>query len=191
MDRRNALKIAGILSFTGLASLSVYKYFRQGKNFDPQYFSDQKLLLSEMVECIIPATETPGAKEAMVHLFVIKGIQNCATAAERQTFYKGLEAFKTYCLSEYGQDFISCNEAERNEVMHYFDKQGRMLPGVFGKIQKRLMGESFFYLLRRYTVDGYCSSFLGATQNLRYDYIPVRYDPCISYTPGESSWATK
>jgi hypothetical protein len=191
MNRRKVLKIGGLLGFSGLLSFSVYKNFFSFPDIKKDYFSLQKALLSELVDCIIPETDTPGAKQAEVHLFVIDVLENCASSTERRNFYKGIEELKSFCLSEYGKSFEMCNAEERFRVMAYFENSGKMVSGILGKIQKKVLGESFFNLLRKYTVNGYCTSFLGATQNLRYDYIPQTYEACISYKQGEPSWATK
>ena len=55
--------------------------------------SDEKLL-SEMVGTIIPATDTPGAKELNGHLFLLKMVDDCTDKEGQQGFVKGMDAFK-------------------------------------------------------------------------------------------------
>lgn len=191
MNRRKALKISGVLGVSSILSFSVYKSYFSFPDIKVGYFPSQKALLSELVDCIIPETNTPGAKSAEVHLFVIDMLENCSSSTERRNFYKGIEELKSFCLSEYDKTFEMCNNEERFAVVARFENSGKMVSGIMGKIQKKILGESFFNLLRRYTVNGYCTSFLGATQNLRYDYIPQTFEACIGYKQGEPSWATK
>ncbi|PTS91699.1 hypothetical protein DBR11_28545 [Pedobacter sp. HMWF019] len=191
MNRRGSLKILGFLGLTGIASFLTYKYNLSHPNFEPGYLLGEKALLAELVEIIIPETDTPGAKSAMVHLFVIEMVENCTSAKEKGIFYRGMESLKAYCKQEHGRDFMNCKEWERQAIISHFEKHDSLSAGLMGKVEKKLFGEPFFSLLKRYTINGYCVSFLGATRNFRYDPVPVVFKACIPYTAGEPSWATK
>ncbi len=190
MNRRKALKTAGIIGLAGAVSYSGYEFFRYPNN-DSAYIDKKMPIMAELVECIIPKTDTPGAKEALVHYFVINIIQNCSSVREQKRFWKGVEELESYSIRNFDQRFIHCSEEEKNRILLYFEEHGRLFPGIMGKIERKVFGEPFFYLLKKYTINGYCISQPGATQNFRYDYIPVTFEPCIPYKPGESSWATK
>lgn len=191
MNRRKALKIGGILGGIGLLSGSAYLTFFNIDQPENNYFSDHIALLAELVESIIPETDTPGAKRANVHLYVAGLLENCSTNKERSSFYNGLENLKSYCTTEYGTSFMDCTSIQRNTVITYFENKGEIGQGIVGKIRKKILGEPFFSLLKRYTIDGYCVSHLGATQNLRYEQVPRVYEACIPYREGQASWATK
>lgn len=190
MNRRTVLKISGILGLTGAVSVAGYKYIESPKPV-PAYFKQNESLIAELAEHIIPGTDTPGAKEAMVHLFIINILLNCASERDKRTFAGGLEDLSIYSKHLYQKDFLKCSVAEQHEIVSYFEKKGRLYPGLLGKVQKKILGEPFFSLLKKYTINGYCTSFLGATKNFRYDYIPVTFDACIPYETNEPSWATK
>src|SRR4029078_7876673 len=51
----------------------------------------QAALLQELVEVITPATDTPGAKEALAHVFIDLYIKDCYPEAQQQVFLKGLD----------------------------------------------------------------------------------------------------
>jgi len=191
MNRRKALKIGGILGGLGLLSGSAYLTFFNIDEPENSYFSDHSALLAELVESIIPETHTPGAKRANVHLYVIGLLDNCSTKKERSSFYNGLENLKSYCTTQYDTNFINCTPSQRNTVITYFENKGEISAGIVGKIRKKILGEPFFSLLKKYTIDGYCVSQLGATQNLRYEQVPRVYEACIPYQAGQASWATK
>ncbi|WP_214226804.1 gluconate 2-dehydrogenase subunit 3 family protein [Pedobacter sp. B4-66] len=191
MNRRKVLKIGGIAGFSGLFSFSIYKAIFELDHPYKEYFSEHKILLAEVVDCIIPETQSAGAKAAGVHIFIIGILENCASEVEKSNFYKGLEELKRYSINEYGSSFMNCNEKQRDEIITYFENKGEIKAGIVGKIRKKVLGEPFFSLLKRYTIDGYCNSYLGASRNLKYDKIPHTYEPCISYRQGEPSWATK
>ena len=47
----------------------------------------------------------------------------------------------------------------------------------------------FFRLMKELTLLGYFTSEIGCTQAMRYEETPGRFEPCVPYTPGETSWA--
>src|SRR4051794_23817385 len=51
-------------------------------------------LLAEVVDTIIPATDTPGAKTARVHVFVDLALARCAPAAGRASVLAALRAIE-------------------------------------------------------------------------------------------------
>lgn len=54
----------------------------------------QEKLLAELVETIIPKTDTPGAKELGVYLFVLKMIDDCYPKDKQRRFLDGLQIFE-------------------------------------------------------------------------------------------------
>ena len=48
---------------------------------------------------------------------------------------------------------------------------------------------AIIHMLRDLTVLGYFSSEIGATQALRYQETPGRFDPCVEYKKGDRAWA--
>ena len=47
--------------------------------------SDQENLIGDVCETIIPKTNTPGAKDLNVHLFVLKMLDDCYTKKDQKT----------------------------------------------------------------------------------------------------------
>jgi hypothetical protein len=45
------------------------------------------------------------------------------------------------------------------------------------------------HMLRDLTVLGYFSSEIGATQALRFQETPGRFDPCVDHKKGDRAWA--
>jgi len=80
MKRREALRSTAFLAGCGLSAGTIASIISGCKN-DPKLYVDSFLgndyvsLLGEMVETVIPATDTPGAKEAGVHLFIDEAAQ--------------------------------------------------------------------------------------------------------------------
>src|SRR5215204_3345793 len=98
MDRRQTLKALGALAASNLAGTSLLAdFFRvsasireDGAAWAPKLLSpEQAALLPELVETIIPRTDTPGAKDALVHVFVDLFVKDCYPKAQRDMFLGG------------------------------------------------------------------------------------------------------
>jgi Gluconate 2-dehydrogenase subunit 3 len=131
-------------------------------------------LLAELVETIIPATETPGAKAARVHVFVDLVLAHCKTTSERAAFVKGLGAVASECRARYGAELAAAPEASRQELLQRLEAAG----------------DAFVGTLKELTVLGYCTSEVGATQGLAYVAVPGDYQGCVDLKPGQKGWAT-
>jgi len=191
MNRRSYLKSIAILSGVGAISFSIFKGFELTKPFNINDLSGDRLLIAELVEIIIPETDTPGAKAAMVHDYVINVMINCNSAKQQRKFLSGLEDLKDYSLDHYKKDFLKCSAAEQYAVVEYFSTHTGYSYKILNKIDNKLFGAPFYTKLRQLTVEGFCQSQLGATKALAYDYIPQTFEACIPIKPNQKSWATK
>lgn len=148
-----------------------------------------KELIAELAETIIPATDTPGAKDAKVEDFIIKMILENEGSKTQKRFLSGLRNLQDYSKSRYGGTFQSCSLDNRISILeHYENKEFKYR--IVKRIENELFGFPFFYKLKSLTVVGFCTSEIGATQALAYDYIPVYYQACIPLLKGQKSWAT-
>ena len=124
---------------------------------------DQRSLLEEVVETILPATDTPGAKAARVQVFVDLALARCVPAAGRAAVLSALRAL--------GAAFVAAAPDARRAQLAQID------PVALG-------------LLQELTVLGYFTSQIGATRALAYDPVPGGYRGCIPLAPGQKAWAT-
>ena len=85
---------------------------------------------------------------------------------------------------------MQCSETEKMTIVSHAEKQGRPYPGLMGKVSGKLLGDSFFMTLKKYTMIGFCTSMQGATKAMAYDYVPGKYQGCIPLQPGQKCWAT-
>ena len=147
--------------------------------------------IAELVELIIPETDTPGAKRARVHQYLIGVMTNCKNARQRNIFIDGLDNLEKRSLVKYDSTFIECSTVEKTEILAYFAANSVYSIRILNKINNKFFGGSFFNTLKNLTIEGYCTSMLGATKGLAYDYIPGTFVPCIPFKAGQKSWATK
>jgi hypothetical protein len=139
-------------------------------------------MLEALVDTVVPATDTPGAREARVHVFVDLGLRDCYTAAEQQLFSSGLEALAAECAKTHGRAFESCSPEERHALVAALDAASYSPDsgprGCFVRILKDL------------TLVGFYTSRAGATQALAYEKVPGGYRGCVELAPGQKAWAT-
>jgi hypothetical protein len=191
MNRRKA--IGRIFLFTGIsiAGYSGYKFWDWNKKPDLDFLSQQKDLIAALAETIIPASDSPGAKEAGVEQYIITMIKDCTERKSQNKFIDGLKALNHYCKSQFNKPFDQCTEKEKQQTLQHFEEMGKSSKGLIGKAEDRYLGKSFFSTLKTYTIQGYCSSEMGATKGLSYLYIPGKFVGCMPLQPGQKAWATK
>jgi len=188
MNRRKA--IGGILAITGIgiASYSGVNLFH-GKSNRGQ-LKNYLNLLSELVDVIIPPTETPGAKEAKVQNYIIDFMESCSSKKEYNNFLNGLTDLQDTCLNNYDNNFEDCTMNQKVEVLENLDSNYDS-NSLFAKIDAKIRGRSFFNILKSLTVEGYCTSELGATKLLAYVPVPFNYKAITTIEPNQKAWATR
>jgi len=191
MKRRTAIGRILMIGGGTAAAYSGYRWYDLKKTPDLLYIDQRKNLIASLAEAIIPATDTPGAKEARVQDFIVMMIKDCTDIKSQNKFINGLHDLEHHCPSTYDKPFEQCSENEKHETLKYFEEKGRPFRGIVGKAQNRFLGKSFFTTLKEYTVRGYCTSEIGATRGLWYKPIPGKYLGCIPMEAGQKSWATK
>lgn len=191
MKRRKAILGIGLLGTLGVGSYSGIKWYSWNKTPDLNYLQGKRELLSSLVETIIPETDTPGAREANVHEFVITMVTDCADIRSQNKFVDGLKELEAYCEGEFQQPYQLCTEEEQIGIMKRFEQQGKPYKGIVGKAEKKFLGQSFFTTLKQYTTIGYCTSQLGATKALAYVPIPGKLIGCTDLGKNQKSWATE
>lgn len=190
MNRKTAIKRLALLGAGGLLAYTGYRGYRLYRQPPLDELDQYQAVLNELAGVIIPTTDTPGAKEANVGPFIVRMVRDCSSKQSQNNFIEGIEDLVAYSKSEYGKPFEQCSATEQAAILSRFERKGRPYAGFFGKVEKRLAGDSFFTTLKRYTVLGYGSSRPGCTEGLAYDYIPGRFVAETTLTPGQKAWAT-
>lgn len=190
MNRRKALShilLAGtgtLLSYTG------YNWYRWNQPPDIAYLIGQRALLAALAETIIPATDSPGAKEAGVHDYIIRQVRDCTPPVTANKFIDGLKALDQYTRSRYHVPYEQCTAEQQAGILHHFATDGWPMQQLRRKLQQKYLGQSFFTTLKCYTISGYCTSEAGATRALAYEAVPGSYRGCVPLRYGQRAWAT-
>lgn len=175
MKRRDILKTSALFlgyAVTGGAAVAVLNGCKADTSdgWKPAVMSEgQVAFLAEVVETIIPTTDTPGAKAAMVHRYIDEAIANNWEEDEKEAFLADLPSIDALAQNLKGSSFVKLDEAGKNEVM----------TALVRDYKKSEDDKHLFKILKDLTVTGYFTSEIGATQALVYDPVPGPYKGCI------------
>jgi hypothetical protein len=190
VDRKKAIQRLLAITAVGVSSVSVYEWAKPGPAVSIDALPQKKQLLAELAETIIPRTDTPGAKDAKVEEFIIKMIPETDPKTQRN-FLAGLGSLEKYTIDKYDHPFTVCTTAQKIAVMKHYEDKATYSIGILNKISSKFLGTPFFSKLKDLTVEGYCTSQLGATQGMAYDYIPVKFNALVPLQKNQKAWATK
>ncbi len=191
MNRKQAiLSLFAASASIGLASYSGWHVYQVKKR---PLLSDLELnikMIAELVDLIIPTTETPGAKDLDVHSFIVLIIKKASSKKDQNNFINGLNDLTRFCKDNYDNHFEKCSYADKVNALKYFESKSSY-SGIIGKIRNKLLGQPFYSILKKLTIEGYCTSEVGATQFLEYQFVPGKYIANIDLTENQKTWATK
>lgn len=153
-----------------------------GLNFSPDDIS----FLDEVGETIIPATSTPGAKEAKIGEFMKTIVTDCYEPKDQQIFLDGMKKLDEASKKKNGKSFLAANPQERHDLLVDLDKEQK----DYMSKKKPEDPSHYFRMMKELTLWGYFTSEVGATKALRYIAVPGKYEGCIPYKKGDKAWAT-
>ena len=119
----------------------------------------QMKLLRELVETIIPETDTPGAAACDTHGFIDDQLANCRAPDEAARFIADLDRFAQLVRQNWNAGYGELPPAEQQSAMSAL----ALAQQPFDKHDT-----DFFYRLKALTIVGYYSSEAGASQELVY-----------------------
>jgi hypothetical protein len=191
MNRREALSSVALLLGGTIIGAEMFlsgctnadkKIGTAGMNFS----QDDISFLDEVGETIIPATDSPGAKEAKIGEFMHTIVRDCYEEKEQQIFVDGMGKLNAASIKMNGKSYLESSPAERKNLLVELDKEQK----EYTAKKKPEDPPHYFRMIKELTVWGYFSSEPGATKALRYIAIPGRYEGCIPYKKGDKAWAT-
>ena len=144
---------------------------------------EQGQLLANLVDWIIPATDTPGASQVGVHQFIDQMLTAGLRTQERTIFLNGLVAFEQEARTRFGLPFANCPPAQCRTLLEEHDAE------ALANIVEGNERPTFFQLLKHLTIWGYYTSEAGATQELRYQHVFVEYRGRVPVEEVGRAWA--
>jgi hypothetical protein len=118
--------------------------------------------LAQVVDTIIPATGTPGAAEAKVHLFINHLLKDFLSDEQKNTFISGLNDLDTNASQ--GSNKLGFLDISKDEQLIYLQK-----------VDNNRANNPFYRDLKQLTVIGYYTSEIGASKELNFSSVPGPY----------------
>jgi hypothetical protein len=172
MNRRKALKNVALtfgtaLSLPAWANAWTPESLPATTNFKPA----ESELLNQLVEALIPKTDTPGAAapgagEMGIEKFVMAMINDCTPDDQRSVFMTQLGLVDAFAKDKYGKAFTDLPASEKTACI-----------GMIGA-DESAEWKSFFGTLKRYTVQGYQTSEYVMYKN-GFQFAPGFYNGCV------------
>jgi len=171
---------------------------------------DQQTLVNEFAETILPATSTPGAKEAGVGDFINVMLRDCYSKADQTQLLDGIASFQQECKTRTGKSFADLASNDRAKFMtgiesQIYKKPVNDKPTISDdhnvntkkntpqdeKKQEKTKNEPYHYykVLKELTLIGYFQSEIGCTKALSYVKVPGMYQGSVKLKPGQKAWA--
>ncbi|MBC3540142.1 gluconate 2-dehydrogenase subunit 3 family protein [Rufibacter sediminis] len=178
MKRRAAVK--GLLIFTGgLVLLPSCMLERDKASVQLKHLEvsgDDEKMLAELVETLIPTTDTAGAKTLGLHKFTLKMVDEVYGEEDQRAFQDGMAAFQKQTKKQTGSTFAECTPPQRQEVVAAVNA-GNAAPEVL----------AFYKIVKDQTILGYLNSELVMTKLRKYELVPSRY---LAYYPVKAAKVT-
>ncbi len=168
MKRRTAIK-ALALSIGSVASLPAWASGWNAATFASNLpgTTANEALLAELVETIVPTTQTLGAKGLGVHQFIQKMLAECFDKKAQDSFAQQLAAIDPLSIKTLGKPFVEGDAAQRSTLL-------------LSLAQSSDKDTQHFYgTLRGLTLQGYTTSEYYMTRFTDYEMAPARFYGCV------------
>lgn len=197
MNRRDALRLFTAGAVLPALTPELFAFYQQAhpvasytlRTLNPH----QNDTVVAMIDQIIPATDTPGAKGARVNEFMDVILTEWANEEERRNFLNGLDGVDKQSSTLFGKDFSSASPAQQLVLLRSMDEvaemarsqqkeQGAPLWEPAGR-DTQMQGD-FFTVFKNMTLHGYYTSEIGFSQELKLQIIPGAQHGCTPLGPG-------
>lgn len=187
MNRRDAIKKTSFLLGGTLSASAIFGVMSGCKaepvlDWTPSFFTtNEGGIIQDMVERILPRTDTPGAADVGVHSFIDNMMANFYQEKDRVALRSALQTVDADAQKDFGKNFTSLSDEQQDELLKKYDAAA----------YAQTTGEDhFFKRIKELTILGFCTSEIGATEFLEYDPLPGDYKGCIPYSDVGKVWAT-
>lgn len=129
--------------------------------------SRQDRLLTDIVDTIIPTTDTLGAKDLNVPTFVQKVVTDCYEKEVQEAFLRGLDTVTRLAKQSHRKSFSALAPAQRLELLSQMEEA------------EEEEQQNFLKLVKELTILGYTSSEYVLTNFSNYKMVPGHYYGCV------------
>lgn len=200
MNRRTAIThvaamLGGAFSAPTLLAMERWRSRTPSESFLAEFSltENQKVIVAEVAEMIIPKTTTPGAKDVGVPAFIVMMLQDCYKTPEHKSFVEGLNKLekkefmnmsaeqKTAALKQVEADSAEEMKAYQVQQTKMGDNEDREQMAAQAK------GLPYWRLMKELTMLGYFTSEEGIKSSFEYVPIPGKLE-MIKMKPNQKSF---
>ena len=201
MKRRDAIRsvalmLGGTFSAPTLLAMNHWENPVAGSSTAADFVltDNQKLIIAEVAEVIIPKTSTPGAKDAGVPAFIVMMLRDCYKTPEHVSFLDGVQYLEK-------KDFLSLTASQKTEILKQVESDSVEQMKAY-QVQQTKMGDNedreqmatqakglpYWRLMKELTMLGYFTSEEGIKSSFDYVPIPGKLE-MIKLKPNQKSYA--
>lgn len=160
-------------------------------DWQPQFLTmDEAAFISRIVDMILPRTETPGALDVKVDIFIDKVYAQLYDANGQNHVRTEIEKFNADCVSDFGDSFVNLSESDQIKVLEKAEaNSGQFGSGVWGTTVGNPEPVGFYRSLKSTALWGYFTSEEIGENILNYDPIPGAYHGCLPLSKVGNKWS--
>ena len=189
MRRRDLFRILGAGAVLPALTPEAFAFFQNaqpGKAYALRTLNPhQNETVLAMIDQIIPATDTPGAKGARVNEFIDVILTDWATEEERKNFLNGLAGVDEQSVALFGKNFVEASSPQQIALLEAMEDAAltvhyhhvRRSTAQAEERDPQLRG-NFFRVFKGITLHGYYTSEIGFSQELKEQIIPGALHGC-------------
>ncbi|MFX0556643.1 gluconate 2-dehydrogenase subunit 3 family protein [Maribacter sp. CXY002] len=196
MDRRKALKKAGLLAGATIAMPTMFSLLQSCKNesrldWQPLFFTESEAkTIAALIDMILPTTDTPGGLDVKSDIFIDKVISKTWDKNGQDSIRDEIAVFNEDCQKQYGQVFYNLNEADKTKVLKAAEaSNGKYSSGVWGTAVGPQEKIGFYRSMKSMAIWAYFTSEEIGKNVLSYDPIPGAYEPCKPLSEVGNRWS--
>jgi gluconate 2-dehydrogenase gamma chain len=166
-----------------------------------EFSKEQRAIIEELAEIMIPRTDTPGAKDVGVPAFIEAVLRDVYPTDDQGDFLSGLQEFETQARRAHGKAFMQLEPAARVALVQKIhdsavgaekaeqekkasardagQSSSDQRPSLVDRKPRTWQHRTFILTVKELSLLGFFTSNAGATQVLQYLPVPGSFRPCV------------
>ena len=196
MERREALRRTAKLAGTAALTPTLWSLLQSCKqqtrlNWSPLFLDDEQAkFISALVDTLLPKTDTPGALDMKVDMFLDKVFAEMYGESGQAQVVSEIASFNQTCKDRFGEVFTDLGEADRTALLNELEANSPKFVGkVWGTAVSQQEPVCFYRSMKSLAIWAYFSSEEVGKNILSYDPVPGDYLGCIPLSEVGNSWS--